>query len=156
MAEGTRGEKENRWNWLLWWRIDEAELEKQVSQYSSLKFVHSIRGISVLCLAFSIAITVAFVAFGALGLDASAYVDAGIMAALALFIYLGHRWAMLVAMAFWTLEKVLLVAGGVGTAQPNGGLVVGQIIWWCTYMHAFYFAFRVEQKRRELAKAAII
>ena len=138
-------------DWILWWRIDQTELDSQVEQYDSLRFTRSMRGASVLCLGFSIAITVGFIVLG--WLDLAAYVDVGLMGLLALFIYLGHRWAMLLAMVLWTLEKIMTLVGGFGPHQVGGGAVVSQLIWWCVYMHAFYFAFRIEQKRRAIAKA---
>jgi hypothetical protein len=133
-------EKSTRWNWLLWWRIDENDLAYQVAQYGELTFWESMRCISVAFLVISIVITVAFIAFGAPGFDVSAYFDVALFALLALFIYFGHRWAMVVAMVVWTLEKVLLIV-----TEP--AFIVAQILWWAAYMHAFYFAFRVEQRR---------
>jgi hypothetical protein len=70
------------------------------------------------------------------------------MGVLSLFINLGHRWAMIGAMVLWTLEKTFVVLVGLGPAHRGAPLVVGQLIWWCIYMHAFYFALRIEQQRR--------
>ena len=133
------------WHWFLWWKIDLAQLDEQVAQYANLSFVRSMRGISVLCLLFSMLATAAFVALGTSGPLAG--IDAGLMAILALFIYLGHRWAMLAAMALWTIDKADLIINGAGALHVNA---VTQIIWWTAYMHAFYFSFRVEQIRRSL------
>jgi hypothetical protein len=130
--------KKNRFAWLLWWQIEPEELDKQVSQYNDLKFFRSVRGQAVACLAFSIAVTCVLVYSGVM--DSSAFIDAGIMAVLAIFIYLGHRWAMILAMVLWTIEKGFAV-------MDSPGRLVMHVIWWCIYMHAFYFSFRVEQER---------
>jgi hypothetical protein len=139
--------KKRNWSWLLWWQLDSAELNRQVNQYDTLKFWQSARGISVCCLAFSIAVTAIFVATGTF--DNWVLVDAALMAALAAFIYFGHRWAMIAAMALWTFEK------GVGASLVSQGVhpstLIMQVIWWCIYMHAFFLSFRVEQERRKRA-----
>ena len=152
MTTANASNKTNPWVWLAWWRIDPAQLDIQVSQYESLGFIKSMRGISVLLLAFSATVTLILASFSALGIDSSAFIDVGLMAVLAVFIYLGHRWAILCAMVLWTAEKVLTAVDGLGTAHVSGGLVIGQFLWWCTYMHAFYFTFRIERERRALVR----
>ena len=141
--------RQSRSNWFLWWQINHDELRKQAAEYSTLPFPKSARAGGVLCLIISIAITAAFGYFRALGFDASAYVDVGLMALLALFIGLGHRWAMIVAMIYWTLSKAMGIVEGFQSGM--GASAVTQIVWWAIYMHAFYFAFRVEQLRRKPA-----
>ena len=146
----TDGKPKKRFaSWLLWWQIDQAQLEKQVAQYNTLRFFSSIRGQAVCCLLLSIALTAVFVSFGITPLSAS--VDAGLMAVLAVFIYFGHRWAMITAMVLWTADKGLSFIDVLGGPGSQLGRAVIQVIWWCTYMHAFYFAVRVEQERRKLA-----
>lgn len=136
-------------DWLLWWRIDEDQLDRQVREYRTLRFWQSMRGISALCLLFSAVVTLLLVQFGAGQIDASAYVDVGLMAGCAVFIFFGHRWAMIAAMLLWTLEK------GFGLVSSGGGGLFLQIIWWAAYMHAFFFAFRVEQTRRRAPPADV-
>jgi hypothetical protein len=128
--------------------IDEGELEEQVSEYSDLPIYVAARGLSLLLLLFSAATTVAVIYFGQL--EPIGLVDAAVMSALGLFIYFGHRWAMILIMVLWTLEKAVMIieplaAGTVGSPMSNP---VTQIFWWAVYMHAFYLAFRVEQERR--------
>ena len=112
MSDAAPVANKNRWGWILWWQIDPADLERQVAEYDSLGFFHSMRGLSVICLSLSVALTVTLIGFGALGLGASAFIDAAIMAILALFIYLGHRWASLAAMIIWTTEKIEVAQSG--------------------------------------------
>ncbi|MBL6853765.1 MAG: hypothetical protein ISS15_17940 [Alphaproteobacteria bacterium] len=132
------------YDWLLWWRVDQDELDRQVYEYKTLRLWQSMRGISFLCLLLSATITVLFAAFNFAGVDAYAFVDAGLMLGCGLFIHFGHRWAMIAAMLLWTLEKVM------GVVSTGGAGIIVQLIWWAAYMHAFFFAFRVEQTRRRV------
>lgn len=140
----TKSEKPKQ-HWLLWWVIDPAELNTEITKYPSRSIFKTARGVSAACLLLSVVITLGLAALKMIPADA--IFDAVISLVLALFVYLGHRWAMLAAMAWWTLEKVTSLFGGLSIA--TGGLVVTQVIWWCVYMHAFWLAFRVEQARRK-------
>lgn len=141
-----------RYRWLLWWLIDPTELSHQVDEYGRLNIFKSIRGQAALCLLLSVSLTIVFVLFRMV--DSSAYVDAVILAVLAIFVYLGHRWAMIGAMILWTLEKGFLLAGSFESHSTTiTGHPIVQIVWWALYMHAFYFALRVEQKRRTAVPA---
>lgn len=154
MAEPATTSKSKPWFWVLWWQIDPVELERQVSEYDSLPIYRSMRGISVLCLAFSAAVTTASAFYGIANIDATAYFDAATMLLLAVFIFFGHRWAMIGAMIVWTAEKIISLSDTVTLMQSSGGLIVSQIIWWALYMHAFYFAFRIEQRRTAIMRSA--
>src|SRR5690242_8263715 len=90
--------------WLLWWRVDEDELQAQVAQYDTLGWFQSGRKLSVVFLLASMTVTVAVALSGVVG-AAYYYLEAGLLAVLAAFIYRGHRWAMIAAMLLWTLEK---------------------------------------------------
>jgi hypothetical protein len=136
-------------HWLLWWKIDAAELQQQVADYA--KGYGRPRHISAYLLGFSIAITVAFVQAGLM--DSSAYLDMAVMAVLAVLIFLGQGWAMVAAMLFWTFEKGMGIVDLANPAHGGGGMVVPQVIWWATYMHAFWLAFRVEQERGKVPPA---
>ena len=138
--------------WLLWWLIDQAQLERQVAQYDSLRFFSSIRGQAVFCFLFVIALTAVLVSFGMT--PPSALLDAGLMAVLAAFIYLGHRWAMIAAMVLWTADKAFSFVDLLHSPGNPAARAAIQVIWWCIYMHAFYFAFRVEQERGKLAASS--
>jgi hypothetical protein len=150
MSDAKAVIRQRRWSWLLWWQIVPADLDLQVEEYETLGFFKSMRGISVCCLVFSMALTAALIAWGVA--DFWAIADIAIFVVLAAFIYFGHRWAMVGAMILWTVEKLTSIADGLEGAQP--GTLVGQVIWWCIFMHAFYFAFRVEQERRKRAGLA--
>jgi len=146
---GTNAKRSKAWNWVLWWMIDEGELEEQVAEYSDLPIYVAARGLSLLLLLFSATMTVAAIYF--LQLEPIGLVDAALMSVLGLLIYFGHRWAMILVMLLWTLEKAMMIiepvlSGTVGSTMSNP---VTQIFWWAIYMHAFYLAFRVEQERRK-------
>jgi hypothetical protein len=57
--------------------------------------------------------------------------------------YRGQRWAFVAAMMLWTLEKGMLLFGGLASSAP-----IVQVIWWAIYMNAFVLGFRVERARR--------
>lgn len=154
MDEPATASKNKPWVWVVWWQIDPAELDRQVSQYDDLPVYRSMRGISGLCLLFSAAVTAVSAFFGIANIDATAYLDVATMLLLAVFIFLGHRWAMIGAMMVWTAEKIISLSDTVTLMQSSGGLIVGQLIWWAAYMHAFYFAFRIEQRRRSIRRAS--
>jgi hypothetical protein len=139
-------------HWLLWWQIDPSELDEQIAGYGTFSVFKSARGISALCLCFSALLTIAFIAFKVV--PPSAYVDVVLFFLLALFIYLGHRWAMIAAMLLWTAEKAIIAVSGLGSVHPNGGMLIGQFFWWTAYMHAFYLSFRVEQRRKTVVHTA--
>jgi hypothetical protein len=58
---------------------------------------------------------------------------------------------MIAAMVLWTADKAFSLIDVLhGPGSPAVRAVI-QVVWWCVYMHAFYFAFRVEQERRNAA-----
>lgn len=115
------GPKKRSQHWLLWWMVDPDELVSQVDGYRSPNPLKTARGVGAVCLLLSVAITLAFVAFHLS--PVSAVLDASVSLLLAVFIFLGHRWAMLAAMGWWRLEKA---ADAVGFFAPgaNAGLVI--------------------------------
>ena len=147
MLETIRSKPKQQYKWVLWWRVDQIELQDQVEKYSTLGWFEAARKLSVLCLLFSTAITALFILFKIA--DAAAYFDALTFLVLAAFIYRGHRWAMIAAMALWTFEKIAAAIPGWSSLPPNGGSIVVSFFWWTAYMHAFYLAYRVEQLKRK-------
>lgn len=141
--------------WIIWWRVDEDDMQDQVARYDTLGWFQSARKLSVVCLFVSTAITLILTLFGAVA--ATAYVDIGLMLALAAFIYRGHRWAMIAAMALWTVEKGVMAFTGLNAKHPPNAIsLIFSLLWWAVYMHAFYLAFRVEQERRRLSAAGLL
>jgi hypothetical protein len=138
--------KERGNHWLLWWKIEPEELQKNIVEYDTLRIYQSARGISFLLLLLSGIADVVSVCVGYK--DAWILSDAILLLGLAAFIYRGHRWAMLVAMVFWTLEKAFQIYSLANMpAGSSAGYLIVTLGWWAVYMHAFYFAFIVEKKR---------
>jgi hypothetical protein len=153
MLDPTKAKPPKRgWNWFLWWRIDPDELDDQATEYKTMGIFTSARKLSACLLCLSTVVTIAFIVLRAV--PQAAYGDAVIFAILAIFIYLGHRWAMIGAMIVWTIEKAFVAIAGIETGLPSSATSIVQLIWWALYMHAFYLAFRVEQHRRSIARAA--
>lgn len=132
--------------WILWWRVDHDELQDQVEKYDTLGWFESGRKLSVVCLLFSVAVSVLLTAIKVIPKEA--YAEAALFLILAVFIYLGHRWAMIAAMVVWTIEKASTAITGFGAIGIGPNILVS-LLWWAAFMHAFYLAFRVEQQRRQ-------
>ena len=128
---------------MLWWMIGADELDKQVKGYNRLRIWQSARGISLLLFIFSAALTGVFVEL--IAHNRFMYADSVLFLFLGIFIYRGHRWAMIAGMAFWTLEKVVQV---VQTIQGGRTFNFSILFFWVIYMHAMFLAYRVEQERR--------
>lgn len=143
-----------RYHWLLWWRIEPEELQRQVREYDSLSKIKTARGLSaILLIASGIASTVVFYASteprpdslsDTVVLFGLAVLSGAVLFVLAAFIYRGHRWAMICAMIYWTLEKAYQ-----SYSRPK--YAFGSIIWWTVYMQLFYMAYLVEKQRRKTA-----
>lgn len=135
--EGTDSiKKSTKGHWLMWWQINEDELENQVARYERLGMLESARGQASILLAFSATLTVLSISFW--GTDSSAYIDALLFVILALFIYAGKKIAIILAMLLWTLEKIY-----------TPGTPVASFLWWAIYMGIFWKAYKVEQLRAE-------
>lgn len=139
-------------HWFLWWQVDPDEIDDQAKEYEELNLFQSARGVAVLCLALSIAITWGLIWVGWRGVNAWSLLDIAVMVVLGLFIWRGHRWAMLGAMLFWTIEKIVSVQNLIEDKPANAVSFVIVLIWWCFYMHAFWTAYRVERRRRQMLR----
>jgi hypothetical protein len=129
------------WSWLLWWQISPSELERQVSDYDSLKIIQSARGISFLGSIFfftvvMLSLIMTFSPEKALW-EYWGFLDSLILLALGFCIYRGHRWAIVVAIIYWTIGKFAVVF-----QYPEKAILI--LAWWCLYMHALYAALRVD------------
>lgn len=139
----TDKKKNNYSHWLLWWITDKDEITRQVHGYNTLDIWHASRKIAALALLFSSALTVILVLFA--NWDSSSLIDVLLMLVIAFFIYKGHRWAMIVAMVYWTYAKFY----GLFTSYSSGSTPspIVAILWWAIFMHAFFEAYKVEQVR---------
>ncbi len=143
-AGASKSEPRAPFAWILWWRVDQDTIEKQARRYNRLKIHETSRGQGALILLFSALLStvmIVFVNHMPLGL-----IDVGLFLGLAVFVFLGHRWAMIGAMVLWTLEKAAQLIGGIYAHQYVTPFTI--VIWWTVYMHIFFTAWRVEQYRR--------
>lgn len=140
----NENKKNSKWNWILWWRVGEDELNRQIAEYYTLKITQSARGVSLLLLLLSSIFTIAVIVISKV--DYFNVIDVIIFLGLGFFIYSGYKWAMISAMILWTIEKIFMF-----TSSPGAS-----IIWWCIYMHAFYLAYRVEKDRNSRVKTDLL
>jgi lysylphosphatidylglycerol synthetase-like protein (DUF2156 family) len=128
--------------WLLWWMLDKDVLDKQVEGYNNLSVGRASRKVAALLLIFSSIVTTVFVMFSVFSMYA--LIDVVLMLAIAFFVYRGHRWAMMLAMLYWTCAKLSMICTNFSVVT-----LLSSIVFWTIYMHVFYESFKVEQLRRE-------
>jgi hypothetical protein len=141
LAKPTK--KKTLYSWFLWWIIDPAELEKQITNYDKLKIYQSARGISLLLFvgtAIFTSLMTEFVTHNRLD-----YIDSGVFLILGVFIYFHHRWAMILGMVFWTLDKLMQLVAMVQQGHATNPIQI--VLFWSIFMHAMFLAYRVEQER---------
>ncbi|MCX6784283.1 MAG: hypothetical protein NT141_04470 [candidate division WWE3 bacterium] len=132
---------------LMWWKLDPKEVEKQVSNYATTPFIKTFRGVAGLLLLLSAAVTAAFVLTGIV--SAASWLDCAIILFLALFIFLGFRWAMVLGMVVVTIERGggILIGLLTDISHPNIIQIGIALLWWAVLMRFLYAAFRVERLR---------
>ncbi len=130
-----------------WWKVSPAEVDRQIAGYKTLRFWQSARGSSALLCLLTFVVTVLIGMLRNVSI-VDHFTDAMIWLVMALFMFLGQRWAFVVGMILWTIEKAMLLTSQMGGAAAP----VVQIIWWCIYMQAFFLAYRVETQRKALSR----
>jgi hypothetical protein len=139
----TKKAKKSAFSFILWWRVDPAEIERQIKAYHTLRVWQSARGMSALLCVLTVAATAVLGKFIRLSTN-DIVAEAVVWLTIAIFMYRGHRWAFIVGMILWTIEKAMLLFGGVAAAP------IVHIIWWAIYMQAFFLGFKVESRRAAL------
>lgn len=127
-------------------KVNQDTLKKQIDGYDSLGMFSSARKISSLLLLLSATITILMIVF--LGVDASAYLDVIILIILAIFVYMGQKWAIIAAMIIWTFEKTYQIVESLSSTKSGVSIIV-PIIWWFFYMREFWLAYKVEVERKK-------
>jgi hypothetical protein len=145
----TKKKKEDFLNFLLWWKLDNDELQKQIEQYDTLPLSQSARGQSVICLLIAALLTTIMVIF--FNFDKAGFIDVVISLILSFFIFKGYKWAIIMAMILWTLGKFLLLIDTSMTKRISINPLL-QIVWWALFMHYFYLAFKVERLRAKMKR----
>jgi hypothetical protein len=117
IAVPARNDRKSRGNFFLWWRIDPAEVERQVDGYDILGVAHSARkGSAALC-ALSVVITAAFGSYMKMPTGTIA-IEVLVWGGLALAMARGTRWAFAAGLVLWTLEKAFGIVNGPSSAAP--------------------------------------
>jgi len=147
--EKNKKQSESFWRNLFKWNMDEAALKNQIEHYNSLGFFSSARKVATFFLILSAIINSIFIIIKEI--PGEAWLGFLLLLVLALFIYKGHRWAMIGAMIYWTYSKVIQVANSFSGENPGGDLFMA-IIWWAIYMGAFWQAYQVERARSKILK----
>jgi len=135
--------KESIFYYFLWWKVDKEELDKQVREYSTLGILKSNKGIASLLTLGSTLITALFAIFGILPF--SLIYGAIVYLPLAFFINKGKRWAMIIMMVLWSIEKGGSLIEYILTSQAKSISSVGLIIfWWVLFMKYLFGAYKVQ------------
>lgn len=145
MAEENQdkvGKKSGVLGWILWWKVDNEELNRQIEEYDKLGIIHSARGISLLLLIFSAVIQALVIISG--NQDFS-YIEVFLFLILGYFVFKGKKWAMVTTMVLWTIEKAYSIY--VALSSYSGASTFWAILFWAVYMHYFYLAYKVEKER---------
>jgi hypothetical protein len=150
MAEGSAKRRQasrlrGAFSWLLWWRLDEERVARAVYEYESTPAWKSVRGLTAILIVASFLITTAI---NMPHVPPGIVVEIVMFLVLAVFILLGHRWAMVGAMALWTLEK-----GGMVFLDPSH--IFFHVLWWAIFMHVCYSCYAVESGRRKAIVAKV-
>jgi len=106
--------------------------------------LHTSRGVAAVVIIAQGALTVALSSL--LGIDPTdALLGAAVLCLpLAFFVYRGHRWAMVVWLAVFTLDRAISISDGAAAAP--------MIIWWLILMPYFFQPLQVENARRLRAR----
>lgn len=141
-----QAEKNTFISFLMWWKIGNDEIKKQVEGYDTLKFFDSARGGSIGCIIFSIVVMAIFALWQK---NTESLISIFILVFLGLFIYRGHRWASILMMIDCTASAIFKII----EYYPKGYLSFTPILFWVIFMRYFYLTFRVERERNKIKKA---
>src|SRR4051812_22356053 len=93
--------KEHTWSW----NISEADLQNQADNYNTLGITESYRGIAVLIYSALLTLWCVLGYFGILISLSDALYSLILYIPILYFVYRGRRWAMVLLMILWTIEK---------------------------------------------------
>lgn len=139
-------QRRSSWRQLYNWRPTPEELRSQLEGYQTLGFFRSYRKLAAILLVFTTAISAFLIGdFSIILLGAAVYLT------LAVFIYRGHKWAFIVAMVVWTMEKAAQLVEGLSQATTGVGGSITVLVWWAFYMSVFWGGFTVERARQRVS-----
>ena len=157
MGAGRREGWKTLRRWLLWWKIDPAELERQVEGYEKVHRLATAQGFGYL-LAVMAAAQAAYgagLAFspGTAALFPVAWFQAGValsLAALGGFLLRGSRAAAIGLMVVYSIQTVFIANCALQT-EPAASFLLLSLAGWSIFMRVFYLSLRVERERTRLA-----
>ncbi|MCK4524852.1 MAG: zinc ribbon domain-containing protein [Candidatus Andersenbacteria bacterium] len=132
--------KKSKSSWF--WKIDKEDLKNQVENYDKLKITQSYRGVSVLIVVVLLGLSLLLGFFGVYANIEETLYGLIIYVPILIFVYRGHRWAIIALMILWTFEKWYQLIE-VGSIMP--------LIWWIIIIPYFYKALKIENERRKLS-----
>jgi hypothetical protein len=138
-------QSENLFIGLFKWKMDEEELKNQVENYNTLGFFKSARKVATALMIFAAIISLIYAMIG--WFPSEVWIDIVLILVLAFFVYKGKKWAMIVAMIYWTFDKGLQLISGFSTEDFSGGNIIMPILSWAIFMGAFWQAYQVERAR---------
>ncbi len=126
------------------------EIKNQVENYHTLGITKSSRGQVALVFGGLYLLSFILSLFGIIELS-DLFWSLIIYIPVLIFVYKGHRWAMVTLMILWTIEKVYTAYL---TVENQAGSVWGSIIWLIIGLGVIYKALKVENERRSLSPAS--
>lgn len=137
-------QKESAFSWLMWWQVDNAELEKHVREYDKLSVFKSKKGIAFLL---EILGVVTYLVLFFVTSSSIMLLFAILNMVLAICILKGIRWSMVVMMIWNTYTTFSNIWLAYYNNTSNKGAVPWALLFWAISMHILYYAFKVEQLR---------
>jgi len=129
------------------WKINEADLKNQVDNYKTLKITKSYRGIAILTISALLGFSLLLSFFGVITDPTTMFWAIIMYLPIIFFVYKGHRWAIILLMTLWTLDKGYQVIG-----QSGGQVEIMPIIGWFIFTPFFWRALKVENERKRINK----
>jgi len=151
MEDNTKKQNKKKSQSIFWdWKIDAEDFKNQIENYNSLKITESYRGVAVLIMSGLLAFSLIMGFFGFFGLSTdttSIIFTIIIYTPILFFTYKGHRWAIILLMILWTLEKSFQLYQLGQNSNGSSIIWMSPIIWWLIIMPNFWKALKVENER---------
>lgn len=132
-------EKENAEN--------KADMSRQVNEYDTLSITQSVRGRTVLFMGGVFIISLILGIFGILVKPLDVVIEAVIYIPILLFIFYGHRWASVVLMVLWTIDKIYMLITATDYIKPNIGLLLSTFAFWAYVINLSLKNIEIENLR---------
>ena len=139
------------------WKMSPQELEFQVANYRTLSFSKSARGIVIqimgiiIILSLVLASVISSIMPGFFSMTGT-IIESIVYAVLLIFVYMGHRWAMVTVLVLWTLDK----ASTAYLQLSHNGNAFMSILFWLIIAPYIIKAIKVENARRKAGTSSNI